>query len=204
MQLTDVALQWLESDDDELLIATLHAHVRFVGEILRILEDGEVGHEDLKNLANDRFALAWSSLDQLRRRTNWLRCAGLAELRFDNKLIITEAGRDFLSCVEVADPSRLPHSQHAVSDQPIDIAQASEATQVVLDALNEESLKVRKSTIGYIPKGVNGDAVASLLALVSCAIPSVSRKDLYAFCQREFGSKDSSISALSPCCAAPD
>ncbi|MFD3929799.1 hypothetical protein [Streptomyces sp. NPDC058614] len=195
VQLTDVALQWLEVKDKQLLIATLHAHVRFVGEILRVLEDGDIGHEDLKNLANDRFALGWSSLDQLRRRTNWLRCAGLAELRFDNKLIITEVGRDFLGSVEVADPSKLPHSQQAAPDRPIEIAQVSESTQIALNSLNEDSLKARKSTIGYIPKGVNGDAIASLQALATCAIPNVSRKDLYAFCQSEFGSKDSSIAA---------
>ncbi|MFE7980815.1 restriction endonuclease [Streptomyces cellulosae] len=195
VQLTEAACQWLETSNNELLIATLHAHVRFVGEILGILENGDVSHEELKNLANERFALGWSSLDQLRRRTNWLRCATLVELRFDNKLTITEAGRDLLRSLELADPSKLPHSQHAVPGQPVEINEASEATKSLLENLDEEALKARKSTIGYIPKGVNGDAIASLQALASCAIPSVSRKDLYAFCQAEFGSKESSISA---------
>ncbi|MGW5308024.1 hypothetical protein ACWERF_29440 [Streptomyces griseoluteus] len=195
VQPTEAANHWLETGNDALLIATMHAHVRFVGEILGILDDGDIGHEELKNLANERFALGWSSLDQLRRRTNWLRCAKLVELRFDNKLAITNAGRSFLKSVELADPTKLPHSQQLTTDQPVEIAEASEATQAILANLDEVTLKSRKFTLGYIPKGANGDAIASLQALVSCAMPSVSRKDLYTFCQTEFGSKESSIAA---------
>jgi hypothetical protein len=195
VQLTDPAHQWLATGNDELLIATMHAHVRFVGEILAILENEDIGHEELKNIANERFALGWSSLDQLRRRTNWLRCAALVELRFDKKLTITESGRAFLQSLELADPSKLPHSQQAAPDQPVVITEASEATAKIIEKLDEATLKARKSTIGYIPKGTNGDAIASLQALASCAIPSISRADLHTFCQREFGSKESSIAA---------
>ncbi|NKQ26581.1 restriction endonuclease [Streptomyces galbus] len=195
VQITEAAERWLETDDNELLIATLHAHVRVVGEILDVLTAVDFSHEDLKILANERYGLGWSSLDQLRRRTNWLRCASLVELRFDNKLTITQEGRRFVQGLQVADPSRLPHSQQAATDEPIKINEASESTQTILDSLDEASLKARKPTLGYIPKGVNGDAIASLQALVSCAIPIIARKDLYEFCQAEFGSKESSTAA---------
>ncbi|WLW56259.1 restriction endonuclease [Streptomyces sp. YU58] len=195
VQLTDAAQLWLETNDDELLMATLHAHVRFVGEILSVLKDGDLSHDELRSLANERFGLGWSSLDQLRRRTNWLRCAALIELRFDKKLTLTQAGRDFLPSIEVADASKLPHSQQADQTRVVDVSKASETTQSLLNDLDELHLKARKSTIGFIPKGTNGDAIASLQALVSCTIPSVSRKDFYNFCQTEFGSKESSTSA---------
>lgn len=195
VQLTDAAQLWLEKNDDELLMATLHAHVRFVGEILSVLKDGDLSHDELRSLANERFGLGWSSLDQLRRRTNWLRCAALIELRFDKKLTLTQAGRDFLPSIEVADASKLPHSQQADQTRVVDVSKASETTQSLLNDLDELRLKARKSTIGFIPKGTNGDAIASLQALVSCTIPSVSRKDFYNFCQTEFGSKESSTSA---------
>lgn len=195
VQLTDEALRWLETGDDEYLIATFHANIRFVGELLQILKGGELGHDELREKANEQFGLEWSSLDQLRRRTTWLRCTELVELRFDHKLVVTEKGQNFLKSLELANPANLPHSQRSASDSPVNVSEASDASQAILDSLDEDSLRARKTTIGYIPKGVNGDAIASLQALVSCAIPSVTRKNLYSFCQEEFGSKESSTAA---------
>ena len=58
-QLSEWGTRWFESGDDEILIALLHSHYRFVGEML-----GEAlvprTADEMLTIVNDRYGLGWS------------------------------------------------------------------------------------------------------------------------------------------------
>lgn len=192
--LTEPARRWVEYGDDSLLIAIFHANVRCVGELLAVLSEGPATHEQLREAANDRYALDWSGRDPVRRRTNWLRAAKLIDLRFDDTLALTTAGQEFLSLIKVADPSELPHAQGDDSS-PVELTQPSTHTAQLIARLDEEVLRHRKAALGYFVRPAQRDVLESLRALVTVCSPSITRSQFTEYCRREFGSKDSSIAA---------
>jgi hypothetical protein len=193
--LSPAAEEWLASDSDDLLAGIIHANVRYVGELLADASDGEFTHQDLLSIADERYGLGWSSLDQIRRRTTLLRATGHLELRFDHKLVVTDAGRDLLSRITVQEPEDLPHRKAGLDSSVIEIPSPAPAVQRLLDDLDARSLLQRKPVLGYIPKGNRGDAIDSLRILTGSMIPSITRQEFEAFCEREFGISEASISA---------
>ena len=101
------ALSWLETEDPTLLIAVLHSRVRFVGELMALVAASPRTHAELNDLGTQMYQLNWSTLDQVRRRTAWLRATGFAELRFDNVVELTPAGEQLLRCLKLADPIQM-------------------------------------------------------------------------------------------------
>jgi hypothetical protein len=193
--LSSAAEEWLASDSSDLLVGILHANVRYIGELLADCTDNEFTHQDLLSIANERYGLGWSSLDQIRRRTTLLRATGHLELRFDHKLIVTAAGRDLLSLITLQRLEDLPHRRVGLESAAIEIPQPAIAVRRLFDDLNAQSLRQRKPVIGYIPKGNQGDAIDSLRTLTGSMIPSITRQDFEAFCEREFGISEASIAA---------
>jgi DNA-binding transcriptional ArsR family regulator len=196
IRLTEFARHWLRSGDNEYLVTVFHAHVRLIAEILAELTKDELTHESLLEVANEAYGMSWSSLDQLRRRTNWLRAAGLIELRFDHKLVITSAGRETLSAVRIQDPyasdSGCPgHEESAHLSEP------SEALRQILNSLNDAALNKRKPVIGFIPRG-DGNVVRSIRILATAAAPRIERAHFQAICKEDFNTKsgDGAISTL--------
>jgi hypothetical protein len=134
------------------------------------------------------YQLNWSTLDQVRRRTAWLRATGFAELRFDNVVELTPAGEQLLRCLKLADPIQM-------DDQVAEVHLGEPAewvrTAMVEAATNPAS---RRIVMGYIP-GPTEDAIETLRALVSVASPKVSRSDFDQYCSSQLNIKPGSAAS---------
>ncbi|GAA3229607.1 hypothetical protein GCM10020216_046920 [Nonomuraea helvata] len=196
IRLTEFARHWLRSGDDAYLITVFHAHVRLIAEILAEVEKDDLSHESLLEVANEAYDMSWSSLDQLRRRTNWLRAAGLIELRFDYKLIITPAGRELLSTTRIHEPHSSDSGYSGHEDSAF-LSEPTEELKRILSSLDDTALKARKPVIGFIPRG-DGNVVRSIRILATAAVPSIERADFHSICEEDFNTKsgDGAISTL--------
>lgn len=89
------AIRWLRSGHAEIVIGTLHANIRFVGELLDEIQRPQ-SREQLRRVANDTFGLGWQKVQQIAYRLNWLRSAGLAQMLTGWQYQATDAGLEFL------------------------------------------------------------------------------------------------------------
>ncbi|MEI6726686.1 MAG: hypothetical protein WCN81_10760, partial [Actinomycetes bacterium] len=183
------ASAWLASHNDTELIAALHSRVRFVGELLCLLEESPKTHAQLNQAAAARYGLEWSTLDQVRRRTAWLRSAGVVELKFDNTLSLTPAGESLLLGLQVAE-------EFSKAPEPLERFLAPEPASWVATALSgaADALAGRKPVVGYIP-GTSDSAIETLRRLVTASSPRITRTDFDRFCEAEYGIKPSSSAA---------
>ncbi|MFE7797691.1 hypothetical protein [Nocardia sp. NPDC057440] len=170
--LTDGVTQWLRSTDPQQLIVHLHARVRLVGELLSMLNAGPLSHEELRVLANSQYGMNWTALDQLRRRTTWLRASGHVEL-YGGKVHLTAAGNTLLAW--------LPLNAPAPPNLEVEIA-VSPAHPVIDELLGPLRGQIHhnrtdaKSLFLPSPEGVG--PVAVLRQAVSNAIPEVTEVGL--------------------------
>ncbi|MEU3985028.1 hypothetical protein AB0F77_34035 [Streptomyces sp. NPDC026672] len=191
--LTEVAEEWLRTGSDGYLLSVLHAHIKFFGELLSEARDG-ITQSDLLALAEEQYNCSWSSLDQIRRRTAWLRSGGLATLDFNYLLHPTEAGLAWLNEIELAKPGAF---KKKATRSNVQIADVLAAHPYVKEALNRADLDGRKHNIGYIPRS-DGDAFASFRKFVAALSEETSRQAIDEFAASEFGLRpSSSASALS-------
>ncbi|MEV8070714.1 restriction endonuclease [Streptomyces sp. NPDC085995] len=188
LELTENAEKFLVDGDAEYLIAVFHSNVRFVGELLAELDTPKT-HSDLNNAASEKYLLEWSTLDQVRRRTNWLRAAGLAELwKFENKLVLTDEGRQFRDRIQLVAPGEIPGSSSA---QPIDFTLTPPSPGVLaeLETLDQAVLAGRKAQWGYI---AGGSSLESIQFLVNAFSPETSRSHFIRLCVDQLSVKESS------------
>ena len=187
--ISDEADAWLTSGDGCLLIAILHSRVRFVGELLKLLQESPQTHANLNSAASSLFGIEWSTLDQIRRRTVWLRSTGVVDLRFDNALCLTKVGESLLTRLRLADP-------FLEREQLVEMSTAPDPAEWVTTALTSsaKSLPSRKPVIGYIP-GAADNAIETLRRLVTAASPSTTRTQFDTFCDTEYAIKTSSTAA---------
>ncbi|MEV0269596.1 hypothetical protein AB0H43_12505 [Hamadaea sp. NPDC050747] len=184
ISLTPIAKRWLDARDPITLIATLHAYVRFVGEALAAVESGNTGHDELLRIASVDYGTGWTSLDQIRRRTSWLRAGGFVEL-WNTRLVMTEAGRSLLQDLCLADPMMifgLPESK----PEP-EFFSATPAIQELLDG----EVPPRRMAIGFIPAG-GDNLLAALSRLVEIFTPRIQRSAFLEVCRSEFEVSDTS------------
>ncbi|WP_280447152.1 hypothetical protein [Nocardia cyriacigeorgica] len=121
--LTEGIRKWMHARDPERLILHLHRHVRLVGELLGLLSDGPRSHDELRMSANSQYRMNWAALDQVRKRTTWLRASGHVEL-YDGAVHLTAAGAALLDWLPLGkpdignvDPVPEVTSAHPVIDQ---------------------------------------------------------------------------------------
>lgn len=170
--LTDGVAQWLRSKDPEQLVLHIHARVRLVGELLSMLVSGPLSHEELRVLANSQYGMNWTALDQLRRRTTWLRASGHVEL-YGGEVHLTAGGNALLA--------RLPLNAPEPSNLEAEIAvvPAHPAIDELLAPLREQAHHHRtdaKSLFLPSPEGIG--PVTVLRQAVSSAVPEVTEADL--------------------------
>lgn len=190
--LTPQAENWLDSDDDGYLISIFHANIRFVGELLHEAREG-VTQSNLLDIASNKYGCSWDSLDQIRRRTAWLRAGGFLELDFRHQVIPTAAGVELLRELDLA----LPGATRKRSIASSSVGSVPPPHDVIRSALQSVDLRQRKSNIGYIPRS-DGDALSSLRKFSQALREEVTREDIDRFSSAEFGLRPSSVaSALS-------
>lgn len=97
-------ITWLRHPDPAPLIEELHRNIRFVGELLALLE-APLSAEALLDLANRRYQMRWQSLAQVNFRRGWLQSARMLEYERDTEVLrCTEAGSALLVRLELEPP----------------------------------------------------------------------------------------------------
>ncbi|MEU3946544.1 restriction endonuclease [Streptomyces sp. NPDC029526] len=185
--LTAAAEEWLRTDNDGYLLSVLHAHIKFLGELLSEARDG-MAQSDLLAVAEEKYNCSWNSLDQIRRRTAWLRSGKLATLDFNYKLHPTEAGLEWLSRVDLAQPGTFKRKSPRSTAQ---ITEVPAPHPLVGEALDQVDHSGRKHNIGYIPRS-EGDAFVSFRKFVTALAEETSRQAVDEFAASEFGLRPSS------------
>lgn len=187
------AVEWLGSGDAAVLIKIIHENVRFIGELMQEIRGDGLTAEEINRVASEKYHLGWRSLDQVYRRCYWLRGAGMAELLFTGKIVLTSAGEALLARLDCVDPSDLDQP----TEMPVDLLpELSAEVQRLLDSLDDGSLVARTTAgLSFVPKGGTHTLISSFAAQVDIAIPHVDRREYIDFCVREFGSKASSASS---------
>lgn len=197
---SEFAANWLEAPEPEALAIHFHNNVKFIGELLNGI-GVKTSQTDLLNLARDTYGLPWSSLDQVRRRTGWLRSLGMVEL-WGTQVVRTTAGEVLLSKIELCS-SEEAKGEVAVAEEVATVD--SEAVQYLSDTpeMDQDALRGRRPLIGYIPRGTKSasrdsdesslsasEAVRNLISLLGDGITT---EDFRNACAEQLGITHSSF-----------
>lgn len=104
LNLSDVSRRWMSENDDDLIVAQIHARVRFVGEMLAILDQPR-SIEEILAVAASRFGLNWTTKAQIQRRRGWLQSAGMIDVDDEGLLYRTPKGTSLLGRLSVYEGS---------------------------------------------------------------------------------------------------
>lgn len=146
---------WLANDDPFYLAGYLHANVKFFGELLDAI-DQNTTQADLLEIAKTTYALSWTSVDQIRRRTGWLRSLGMLEL-WGTKVVRTSSGDRLLSQLQLCSPDEARGMRSEGPSADIEDASLLELLSSVAD-IDQEALRKRRPLIGYIPRGAKSSS----------------------------------------------
>ena len=102
---TALATQWLDTSQPSLVIATMHANVKFVGELLGLIRGPRPASFLLQAAVSGYGLSGWRGQGPINYRLGWLRSAGFAEQLPDRTFQATDAGLAFLQIVELYVPS---------------------------------------------------------------------------------------------------
>src|SRR5262249_44953882 len=120
------------------------------GELLEAIGP-DTTQADLLAIAKNSYGMNWTTPDQVRRRTGWLRCFGMVEL-WGTRVVRTAAGDAFLGTLTLCNPEK------AIGFQEIQMSEEPNDEDVRLlgnsSEIDQESLRNRRALIGYIPRGV--------------------------------------------------
>lgn len=109
VSLEQVARQWLDGGEDMALIAVMHRHIRFVGEMLQEIREPK-SVEQLWRIAVDRYSLTWKKPTQVNNRRGWLASAKLIEGSSEELRLLPD-GERLLGQLDVFEPSSRPEKQ---------------------------------------------------------------------------------------------
>ena len=135
LELSEISHRFMESQDGNLVVAQLHARIRFIGEMLGSLRSKPASTDSLLSIANDSYLMSWSTKAQIQRRRGWLQSAGAVEQDDEGRLILTASGRDLLAKLELRGPEIDP----AMSN--------SDLAETEIDAAGPPAVSTEKSEV---------------------------------------------------------
>ena len=97
---------WMDGGADSILIAVMHAHIRFIGEMLWELQEEPQSEKSLLQVAKS-YGLNWTVATQITIRRTWLESANLIT-GGPQRLELTDAGRELLGQLEIYSPPDRP------------------------------------------------------------------------------------------------
>lgn len=101
---TATSRRWLETRQPDLVIGTMQANVRFIGEMLELTEKPR-SKKALLQLANGRYGFTLRTSAQVDFRLGWLRSAGFVRMLDGAEYEATDAGLAFLERIELYRPT---------------------------------------------------------------------------------------------------
>lgn len=103
VHVTEWTRRWLESSDDDVLVALLHSRCRFIGEMLFETRTPR-SVDDLLAIVSVRYGLKWDTNTQINNRRGWLQSAGHLTVDGDGMISVTDAGRALLARLDLQRP----------------------------------------------------------------------------------------------------
>ena len=190
-ELSPEAGVWTLSGDDAFLAATLCSNIKFMGEILYLLQEPKTISE-LQAAANDAYHLPWKRTSEVSRRLVWFRDLGLVEfLDYTLSYVLTDFGKSFLEHIDVTSPEEVAKS---LEDENRPNYTAS-PWAMELCRLSQDMLAARKPSIGYCPGG-KAELVATISAYVSYLVDDKTKGDIEQFSAENYGIKASSADSM--------
>lgn len=192
IQLTPSAREWLDADSPALLVMIFHRHVRLIGELMALLQDGPTTVSELTTLANERFRLGWKSYDPVRRRISWLSNLGFVLDAGGLRHGLTLAGKELVGELQVVDPASL--WTDSTESEQIELSAPGPEVSTLIEGLSadESGHAQRGHVVSYIPSGPGQTAVDTLRLLTSAAVPEIALERFDTICAEQFGIKSSS------------
>ena len=142
----------LESEDDLYLTAVFCANVRFTGELLGRLDSPKTVME-LLNIANNEYKLNWDTKSEVGNRLTWFRQLDLVSFNdFKNTYYLTEKGREFIKNISYVNPDEIEVIGDPTTGE-VEVPISFWAEELI--QMNQEQLKSRKPSIGYIPGNIS-------------------------------------------------
>ncbi|MDR0945240.1 MAG: hypothetical protein LBM66_03645 [Bifidobacteriaceae bacterium] len=172
---TPAAISWLTTRDPLHLLATLHHHLRLIGELLAIIVESPRTISELLDTANARYRLRWRTAAPLRTRIAWLAILGMIEELGERKWAATAAGVKALTVLPVSLPEDL------WADSP-DLGQIPKPPAPIHDALEQltqhpERHALRKQ-FRYVPTPPGVTRLSALHRMAELAMNKISRNEL--------------------------
>lgn len=127
--------RWLNSGNDDVVIALLHSRCRFIGEMIAELKSAK-STDELLSVANERYQLGWDTKTQLDNRRGWLQSAGLIELIQDGMLQATQAGLALAEGLELYVPT------DSTASTPVSLRDEATPGEAVVEIEDEVRLPV--------------------------------------------------------------
>lgn len=175
-ELSPEAGVWALSGDDAFLAATLCSNIKFMGEILYLLQEPKTISE-LQTAANDVYHLPWKRTSEVSRRLVWFRDLGLVEfLDYTLSYVLTDFGKSFLEHIDVTSPEEVAKSLEG-ENRP---NYTASPWAMELCRLSQDMLAARKPSIGYCPGG-KAELVATISAYVSYLVDDKTKGDIEQF-----------------------
>ncbi|WP_066870423.1 hypothetical protein [Clostridium mediterraneense] len=182
-KISDESKRWLETGDDLYLTAILCANIRFVGEILYFLEKPKK-MQDLYEIAINEYHLNWKTTSEINNRLTWLRQLGLVD--FQDYLLqysLTNKGKEFVQNIDIIRPEEITiEIDSTINEENIPISDwAIEKCKI-----DQENLKLRKSSIGYIPGNVS-NAVETFIGYLQLMSEEVTQDIIREYSKNLYG-----------------
>jgi predicted transcriptional regulator len=166
LHLSTYGKAWLSDRDPEQLIGVIHAHVRFIGEILRELEQKSMPSPALLRIAREKYGFGWTTGGAIFMRIKWLIATGLVK-SYSHKYHLSEKGRDFLARLAV-------HEPEVDVTTPADLQPAPLAIEDLIRRIEKSQEKRSRASSFYIPgiRAKNGQIEALRTMVETCASPT--------------------------------
>lgn len=188
IDLTELGQAWVSAPNGKALFRILHARIAYFGEMLARIAETPARVEDLQAHATSEFLMAWTSVDQVRRRLAWLHALGLVEDGPDRLHRITEKGLTTLAETDLETPDGI---RAALANTREDVVLAP-APPVLAGALERASPEGRSLAWSYLTK----DPVGALTALAQQAAAVTTKEDAVAALSAQYGISPSSAKSF--------
>lgn len=183
---------YLETEDDLYLTAIFCANVRFIGELLINLDKPLMAVEILE-IANGKYNLNWDTKSEIGNRLTWFRQLDLVAFNeLTNTYFLTDAGKDFVGNIKYVKPSDIETNEDSTIHEK-EIPVSDWATQLV--NLDQEELKVRKASIGYIPGNLK-HICETFSGYIQLMFTNIDKESIFNYSKETLGISDSSANSF--------
>lgn len=191
-ELSDEGRRCLESNDNLYLAAVFCANIRFTGELLTKLDTPKTIME-LLDVANKEYKLNWKTKSEVGSRLTWFRQLNLVEFNdFKYTYQLTDVGKKFIKDITYVRPEEIK----VIGDSTIEEVEIPVSNWINdFIQLDQEDLKSRKPSIGYIPGDIS-EVCDTFDGYIQLAYSTIDRESFYNYSKKTYSIANSSANSF--------